>query len=389
MNKVFIHHLETLVPEHRYSQAFLAERLAAQTEDPRAARMVRQVFRKSGIEFRHSVLPDLLPGKAPRLFFPGPGGRLIEPSTEARNRCFIESADAICVELARRAIANAGQFLPADITHVITVSCTGFYNPGPDCRIITELGLSRSTQRYNLGFMGCYAAFPALRMARQFCQAEPAAVVLVLCLELCSLHLQLRCHPDAILGNALFADGAAAAIVSARAPAAERPAFELRHFASTLVPEGRGAMAWEIGDSGFNLALSSYVPRVIGANIGGIIGELLAHAGARPEDPGLWAIHPGGRAILDAIERALALRPDQLHTSREILRRYGNLSSATILFILRELLETRGTDGGTVCGMAFGPGLIIETGLFELAPAAPAFHRRPPTTAPRLEPLPA
>jgi predicted naringenin-chalcone synthase len=243
-----------------------------------------------------------------------------------------------------------------------------------DYRLVTELGLSHATERYHVGFMGCYAAFPALRMAHQFCLAQPDAVVLVVCLELCSLHLQIRPNPDTILANALFSDGAAAAIVSARPPSGRRPSFALQQFFSALAPEGSNDMAWEIGNSGFNIVLSSYVPDIIEANVGKIVDDLLARGDRSLNDIDLWALHPGGKSILDKIERTLALRPDQLVASRETLRDYGNMSSATVLFVLKRLLGDASPTTRQICAMAFGPGLVIETGLMERVPARQTEH---------------
>jgi len=217
--------------------------------------------------------------------------------------------------------------------------------------------------------MGCYAAIPALRMARQFCLAQPEAVVLVVALELCSLHMQMQTNADTILANALFSDGAAGALVSARAPQSGQTALALNDFMAALAPEGQGDMAWEIGNHGFNLVLSSYVPDVIAANLDRIVGDLLAPRAISIGDVDLWAIHPGGKSILDKAERALGLAPEQIAASRAVLRDYGNMSSATILFVLRELLANT-TAQKTITAMAFGPGLTIECGLLEVVPGA-------------------
>lgn len=367
--KAYIHHIETLVPRHGYAQNFIGEKMAAYLGDPAHARITRHVFRRSGIERRYSVLPDFAPGAVPRLYRDDPEGRLVEPTTGERNRIFIEEANQLSVEVARRALQASDRFAPADITHVVTVSCTGFYNPGPDFRIVNELGLSPATERYHLGFMGCYAAFPALRMAQQFCLAQPEAVVLVVCLELCTLHLQVHPTSDSILANAIFADGVAAAIVSARPPSGRRPVLAIDQFMTALLPEAGREMAWEIGDHGFNLVLSSYVPDIIGANVGPIVEDLLGGRRCARGDVDLWAVHPGGKAILDKVESFLELRPEQLADSRAVLRDYGNMSSATVLFVLRRMLQGDVGRKQNICAMAFGPGLVVETGLLELQPA--------------------
>ena len=382
---VFIHRIETKVPENSSSQEAVARLLGSWTSDLTTARIIRHVFRHSGIERRHSVVPDFTEPDRARLFRKDAEGRLIEPTTQERNRVFSECAGPMTVDLARRLVDGRGGFHPENVTHVITVSCTGFVNPGPDWRIVTELGLAPTVERYNLGFMGCYAALPALRMARQFCTANPDAVVLIVALELCSLHMQMQTNADSILANALFSDGAAGVLVSARTPAPDQPALALNDFMSALAPEGQGDMAWEIGNHGFNLVLSSYVPDVIEANLGRITEDLLAPRGMSVADVDLWAIHPGGKSILDKAEKSLGLAPHQIAASRSVLRDFGNMSSVTILFALRELLVGAETQQ-TITAMAFGPGLTIECSLLEAIPARAAlttFSQPEPAVAAR------
>lgn len=374
--KVYLHDLATFVPAHCGTQDAMARYFAERVGDAATARILRHVFHRSGIERRYSVLPDFTAPEQARLFHRHEGGRLIEPGTHERNQVFAEFAGPINVSLARQLLNGPGGFQPADVTHVITVSCTGFVNPGPDWHIVTELGLSPTVERYNLGFMGCYAALPALRMARQFCLARPNAVVLVVCLELCSLHMQMSASDDALLANAIFSDGGAAALVSARPPAANQPALRLGDFQSALAPEGQGDMAWEIGNHGFNLVLSSYVPDVIAANLDRVVGDLLAPRGRSVANVDVWAIHPGGKSILDKAEKSLALAPHQLAASRSVLRDFGNMSSATILFVLQQLLRQPGSQPQSIAAMAFGPGLTIECGLLDFLPARTAVLRR-------------
>jgi predicted naringenin-chalcone synthase len=366
---IYLHRIETLLPPNADTQDNLAGQFGKWARDPVTARMIRHVFRRSGIHTRHSVLRDFADASNAELFREDSEGQLIEPTTQARNRVFARHAAPMAVELARRLLQEADGFAPADVTHVITATCTGFVNPGPEMAIVNELGLSQSVERYNLGFMGCYAAIPALRMARQFCLARPDAVVLVVCLELCSLHMQMRSDADSILGNALFADGAGAALVSARRPADGQAALKLDGFMSALAPEGRGDMAWEVGDRGFNLVLSSYVPDIIGANIGRIIGDLLVPRDLLPADIDLWAVHPGGKSILDKFEEAVRVAPEQIADSRAVLRDCGNMSSATILFVLQRMFYRVGQAPQKIAAMAFGPGLTIECGLLETVPA--------------------
>lgn len=360
---VYVRHIETDVPAFSYTQEYIEAQMSAWAANEKERRYIRKIHSHSGIDKRHSVLPDLLDGHEATLYKGAPGDSLEEPGTGARNAIYASESRVIATRLARRAIAQCPEIVPADITHVITASCTGFCNPGPDYYIIRDLGLAESTQRYHLGFMGCYAAIPALRMAKQFCEANPASVVLVLSVELCTLHLHGGGHMDNLLANALFADGAACAIV-ATGPSSE-PCFSLGNFSSALLPAGENDMAWTIGDHGFDIVLSSYVPQIIGSAIRDIVISLVGAEEA--DDVAFWALHPGGKAILDKIHVALDLHPKQIAASRDIMRRFGNMSSATILFVLKNLLY--GGECGhadRICAMAFGPGLTIETAVMDM-----------------------
>ncbi len=362
----WIHAIETILPEFSFSQEAAGAKMQEWAPDDRTRRIVRALYRHSGIERRHSVVTNFDREGQDGFFKPGPGGARLGPGTGARNDIFARESRRLSVDLARKVLQSCPEIAPGDITHVVTVSCTGFYNPGPDYYIVRELGIAPSAQRYHLGFMGCYAALPALRMAAQFCDADPDALVLVMCLELCSLHLQLRAEDDYLLANSLVADGAAAALVGAGNPAPGRRAYRLGDFHSALVTSGEQDMAWRIGDHGFDIALSSYVPKIIGANIRDFIEPSLAQSGLLPADVGTWAVHPGGKSIIDQVQGSLALRPEQVRISREVLRDYGNMSSATILFVLREILgQPSARARENVCAMAFGPGLTVELALLE------------------------
>jgi predicted naringenin-chalcone synthase len=208
-------------------------------------------------------------------------------------------------------------------------------------------------------------------MAAQFCRADPDAVVLVMCLELCSLHLQLNGSEDSLLANALFADGAAAALVNSR-PAAAGHSYRIMDFHSALIPSGVDAMAWSIGDNGFDISLSSYVPKIIGAGIADLIKPLLDLHQMGIEDVHTWAVHPGGKSIIDKVVEGLEIPPGKVAASRDILRRYGNMSSATILFVLHHILAAAKEDHQQLIGaMAFGPGLTAEMALLQLEPGHP------------------
>ena len=391
--------LQTVVPPTILIQEQVRDIFAAQPGLSRLAqRLVGTSFNVSGIDTRHTVIAELTLDNdaAEPQFFDAKQKLLLVPSTRVRNELYIDEATKLFVEAGRRALAACPDIRPEDVTHVVTVSCTGFYAPGPDYMLVRELGLAASTQRYHLGFMGCYAAMPALRTAKQFVEADPNAVVLVVSAELCSLHLRTSSDPDTIVASSLFSDGAAAGIVSARAPLPGEKALGLDLFETIITPVGEGDMAWKIGDEGFEMILSTYVPHIIDEHIEGALAPLFARdasisrqlgdgvlaperdaaAGATLGAPVLtlapslssviehWAIHPGGRSILDKTEAKLQLRADQLVPSRETLRTNGNMSSATILFVMKAILDGPATaDGERVCAMAFGPGLTVESGL--------------------------
>ncbi|MET0974250.1 MAG: type III polyketide synthase [Leifsonia sp.] len=362
--------LRTAVPNTVLVQEQVRDVFASQPGLSRLAqRLVPTSFNVSGIETRYSVIEELtfdeIAGE--REFFDASSGELLMPGTKVRNELYISEATKLYVEAGRQAIDAVDDVSASDITHVITVSCTGFYAPGPDYMIVRELGLGAAVQRYHLGFMGCYATMPALRLAKQLVEADADAVVLVVSVELCTLHLRSSNDPDTIVASSLFADGAGAGIVSSRLPAAGEIALGLDRFETVITPVGEADMAWKIGDNGFEMILSTYVPHIIDDHIEGAIAPLLAPEPELAADPAgsvaHWAIHPGGRSILDRVESKLALSEAQLVPARETLRDFGNMSSATIAFVLRNILDNGAKDGDRLLAMAFGPGLTVETGL--------------------------
>jgi alkylresorcinol/alkylpyrone synthase len=297
--------------------------------------------------------------------------RILDPSTGTRNDVYVERSPALFEAAARDALARADGITAADVTHVVTVSCTGFFAPGPDYLLVRALGLAASTRRLHIGFMGCYGAFPALRSARDTCLADPDAVVLIVCAELCTLHLRSSSDPDAIVASSVFADGAAAAIVTARpAPEGSR-VLDIEVLETVLTPVGEGDMAWSIGDSGFDMVLSSYVPHIVEQHVDEALAALWTD-GLTASDIDLWAVHPGGRSIVDRVQNRLGLDDHQVAASRKVLREAGNMSSATVLFVMREALTGEGGAWSStapprpqrVVAMAFGPGLTVETGSF-------------------------
>lgn len=362
---VSIRSVETVVPATVLTQQGVRDLFAGQPGMSRLRqRMVATVFDAAAIDTRHTVLAELAGDGTAGAGFLDPGtGALRRLPTGRRNAVYREAAGELFVAAAKQALAAAPGVLPADVTHVVTVSCTGFYAPGPDIEVVRALGLDADVRRSHLGFMGCYGAFPALRAAADFCRADPDAVVLVVAVELCTLHLRVPEDADTVLSCSLFADGGAAAVVTARPAPAGTPLLDLDTFASALVVEGEHDMAWTIGDEGFEMVLSGQVPRLVGAHVRGALTPLLGPGGDGYPGVDHWAVHPGGRSILDRVEEALELAPEQLAPSREVLRRYGNMSSATVLFVLRALLQQPPRGAGRVCALAFGPGLSVESAL--------------------------
>ncbi len=360
---VFIHDIATSVPPFFSDQQHIREVMKKHIgTDRKSEAIIHRIYTQSGIEKRHSVVQDFEPNKYGQLFFNGQVKS--DPGTAARNKVYEKESKKLFVDVARKLLADNPHISSNEITHVITVSCTGFYAPGPDYEIVKALKLKPSTERFHVGFMGCYAAFPAMKMAKSFCISDPDAVVLVVSAELCTLHFQFKNDVDNLLSGSVFADGAGGMIVSSKQP--KKQAFEISKFASSLAPKGEKDMAWTIGDSGFDMILSTYVPDIIQENLETVIKPLYHESGITNDDINHWALHPGGRSILDKIESNLELKPNQISASREVLAEYGNMSSATILFVLKKLMQSDLQPEQRILSMAFGPGLTIESGLFSV-----------------------
>jgi predicted naringenin-chalcone synthase len=367
--------LQTIVPHTVLRQDEVRDIFGSQPDLGRLAkRIVSASFNGSGIDMRHTVIEELSSDSetSDPVFFDRRSGALLSPSTKTRNEVFIRDASRLFVDAARTVIDADQEITASDITHVITVSCTGSFAPGPDYAIVRALGIPDSVQRYHLGFMGCYASMPALRAASQFCAADQDAVVLIVSVELCTLHLRSSEDPDTIVASSLFADGAAAAIVTARDLPRTGPGLRLDGFHTAIAPEGEKDMAWTIGDHGFEMILSTAVPQIIGETTIGALRPLYAReddlsaafdAGTVGDRVAHWAIHPGGRSILDRVQDRLHLSDAQLHPAREVLRENGNMSSATVFFVLQHILQHGAEPGDRVAAMAFGPGLTAESAL--------------------------
>ncbi len=313
---------------------------------------------RSQIEHRFSTVQPRPLGSNAELDTDGFYCRGAFPSTAQRMQRFEERAPALALKAARGLDLTDAE--RDSITHVIVTTCTGLAAPGLDLQLVGGLGLKPSVERTVVGFMGCYAAINALKLARHAVRSEPGAKVLVVSLELCTLHLQETSELEQVLSFLVFGDGCAAALVSA-----EAKGLELESFHAEMVPSAADQITWNIRDHGFDMYLSGQVPGSIRHALAGSQGRILREA--QVEDFDLWAIHPGGRTVLDAVEAAFSLPANALSASREVLRQFGNMSSATVLFVLKSLLDSPQAKGARGCAMAFGPGLTAETMLFSQA----------------------
>jgi len=354
-----LNRIATAVPDHDVHSAFVAfaDGLLADAADRRALPLFRRMASRSAIEHRYSVLA---PNEASTEFWVNAHefyqrGRF--PSTSERMHIF----ETFAPVLARRALDNLklSDAERRSITHVLVTTCTVLYAPGLDFDIVDHLGLNPHVERTVIGFMGCYAAINGLKAARHIVRSEPDARVLMVNLELCTLHLQETEELEQVLSFLVFADGCAASLISA-----EPQGFALDSFRALTVPQTRELITWKVRGLGFDMLLSGQVPGAIAQALEGGAGEVLGDADKAAIT--LWGVHPGGKSVLDAVERGLALPPDALEASRAVLCDFGNMSSATVMFVLERLLQTAQV-GERGCAMSFGPGLTAETMLFHAA----------------------
>jgi predicted naringenin-chalcone synthase len=321
--------------------------------DERTRKLFMRMAEKSQIEHRYSFFePATKPEQVDKNDFFKRGAF---PDTKAR----MDFYEAHAFELARRALDQL-EFasIKDEITHLIVTTCTGFYAPGVDLQIVRHYGLKESVERTIIGFMGCYAAFNALKLARHIVRSEPSSKVVILNLELCTIHLQETDDLEHVLSFLIFADGCSASLVSA-----QPSGLELQSFSSTIMPDSADQITWHIGGHGFDMQLQGRVPQTIARELPSRLNSILG--GQRPENIEHWAIHPGGRTILDAVQSGIGLPDDRLRQSRDVLRRFGNMSSATVMFVLKEMLQS-GAPAGRGCAMGFGPGLTVESMLFQM-----------------------
>jgi predicted naringenin-chalcone synthase len=365
---IWLEAIGSAVPQHFIEQADavgVAKSLCATSASQQ--QVLSRLYARSGVRTRHSVVLQASTNGRPArqvFFLPATSDNDGGPTTAERMSRYEGSAAELALSAARAAL-NQAPTSPHEITHLITVSCTGFQSPGVDVALVRELGLPRGVARTHVGFMGCHAALNALRVAKAFTDGSPEACVLLCAVELCSLHYQYGVKFDQLISNALFADGAAAVV--ARGQAHSRPAslrgWRLCDSASTIVPDTEDAMSWHVGDHGFEMTLSARVPELIESQLRPWLEAWLAGWGLSIGQIGSWAIHPGGPRILAACGKACGLQASHLQPSVDVLADYGNMSSPTILFILERL--QRQSAPGPCVALAFGPGLTIEAALFD------------------------
>jgi len=349
--EAYLNQIVTAVPDHDIHRMFVA-RAPWLLKEGRQRALLKRMADRGQIEHRYSFLK---PPGADEVGFDADGlfRRGAFPDTMTRMRLYERHA----FTLAKRALDQLHLAEQKDaITHLIVTTCTGFYAPGIDLQVVEHYGLNPSVERTIVGFMGCYAAINALKLARHIVRSQPASKVVILNLELCTLHLQETDDLQRLLSFLIFADGCAASIVSA-----EPRGIELQSFHAAVVADSADQITWRIGGFGFDMVLLGCVPATVTKGLLSNVDAILN--GHTHHDIRHWAIHPGGRTILDAVQRSVGIPDEKLRQSRDVLRRFGNMSSATIMFVLKEMM-TPHTPAGQGCAMAFGPGLTAESMLF-------------------------
>ena len=325
------------------------------------SRKMKFLYGHSGISTRHSVIPDYSSAAHGRKFYEKSDDLEPFPDLEKRMQCYAENAGVLSVDTIEKCFN--GKIQAAEITHLITVSCTGLSAPGLDLEIMEALNLNSNIFRTSVNFMGCYAAIHGLKIADAICKNDKGANVVVVCTELCTLHFQKESSIDNITSTLLFADGCAAVLVQHSDSAGK--GLEIKNFYSEVEFKGKNDMSWKLSSKGFLMTLSGYVPDLLKEDFNILVEKALLNALLSKEEISHWCIHPGGKKILEAIEKSASLSTAQLQHSYDVLNDYGNMSSPTILFVLASILkELEAQPAGqpaTIFGAAFGPGLTMET----------------------------
>jgi len=357
----FITSIGTANPIHKLRQSDIAEFMVrAMDLNADDTRKLRAIFKSSGIKTRYSVIADY--GKTHNFsFFENKAKMESFPTTKSRMDMFRRYALPLSIEATTKCLNQIDNFRKDSITHLILVSCTGMYAPGLDIDLVKALGLNSNIKRTQVNFMGCYAAFTAMKLGHEACISNSKAKVLILCTELCTIHFQKEATEDNFLANALFGDGSAALLMESTTTSSK--SLEPKNFHCDLATEGEHDMTWSIGDFGFEMRLSSYVPKVIQNGIRDFTAKLLSNINLSKEEISFFAIHSGGRRILQVIEKELEISTDQNRPAYNVLENFGNMSSPTVLFALNEIfLNLSPADhGNKILSIAFGPGLTMES----------------------------
>lgn len=323
--------------------------------DETEARKLAFLYRHSDIKQRYSVMQDFSKSEDEWEFVQGNGHS--NPTLNDRMKIFHQHALSLSVNAINNCINNVID--ATQITHLITVSCTGMSAPGLDLEVAEALNLSPNVFRTSVNFMGCYAAIHALKIARMICDSTANANVVIVCTELCTIHFQQKYTPDNAASSLLFADGSAAVLVSNSIASAQ--SLKLNSFYSEVAYKGKKDMSWQLSNDGFLMTLSAYIPQLIKEDINCFAQKALQAANIKQDDITHWCIHPGGKKILEVIQKKLGLTDQHLSYSKDVLSKFGNMSSPTILFILKQMWEDLNGAPANVFGVAFGPGLTMET----------------------------
>ncbi len=374
----YIISLGTAVPPYSYKQEdtgqFMTQLMGWQ--GTKEGRLLRALYRRTCISQRHFILPDFHLHNRDRRLFPNSEDMLPMPSLDDRLDIYRKEAGPLVLQAIEKCKQTLGLFEgkslnDASYTHLITVSCTGLHAPGLEFELVKKMGLRPDITRYAVNFMGCYAAFHALKLANTICLAEPEACVLIASVELCSLHFQKATDQDTLMANALFADGAASAIVVGETFAQKYVGKKLHMdtFLTRIMPQGEKDMSWRPAAKGFLMTLSAYIPRLVEEGIPQLVKEVFSKLGLTSEAIHHWGIHPGGRKILDVCQKVLNLSEHALEASYGVLASYGNMSAPTILFVLREIWEQqiKWEDKEKIFLTGFGPGLTMEAAVLSTA----------------------
>jgi len=347
----------TSVPEYKHEQGKIFEFMhRAYATNETEKRKLRFLYNHSGIDYRYSVLPDFSTTPDQWQFFTPAENLEPFPTIDERMQAFHQYAAPLAMKAINECLDTVSD---KNITHLITVSCTGMSAPGLDLEIMELMGLPVTTWRTSVNFMGCYAAIHAMKLADAICKADNTARVLFVCVECCTLHFQKDYSEDAIVSSLLFGDGAAAVLISANE---EERGLKIGQFYSMVSHTGKKDMVWEVSSKGYLMTLSGYIADLIGEDFDKLVQGALTKANLDKDDVTHWCIHPGGKKILEAIHKSLGFTNGQLQTCYDVLKDYGNMSSPTVLFVLdriRQSLDEK--KNNTIFGAAFGPGLTMET----------------------------